>query len=89
MKRTCPSCGVFFDDEYMIPKHPMPMCNECLGRQASRHAWATMTRLDRDGRCGKCGADIIGSVAEHELICRFEMTEAEIQIAKKQEHLHG
>ncbi len=89
MKRTCPSCGVFFDDENAIHGYPLPLCGECLGKQASRRAWARMTVLDRDGRCGKCGADIIGSVAEHELVCRFEMTEKEIKDAEKKEHMNG
>jgi hypothetical protein len=83
--RTCPSCGKRLRAE--IPGYPLPMCGDCLAVKASRHAWATMTRLDHDGRCGKCGADIIGSVAEHELVCRFEMTEKEIKAAEKKEHM--
>lgn len=85
--RTCPSCGVFFKDT--IPGYPLPECDECNYTRASRKAWARMTVLDRDGRCGKCGADIIGSVSEHELICRFEMTEKEIKDAEKKEHMNG
>jgi hypothetical protein len=79
----CTACGVFYKEPFDGFPMSEQLCAPCWSARDGAKAIGRCAELDRGGRCGFCGSDIVGSVRAHEEICSFTPTLEQIDAAIK------
>ena len=78
---TCTACGAFYKEPFEGFPFAEQLCEPCWSARDLARSLGRFARLDKDGRCGFCGADIVGSVSAHEELCSFKPTLEEVSEA--------